>query len=474
MLDCQVRAVKVVCGLAALAVLAGACGSRRSDEEIAAAAGGRVVETRGAAEEQLLDDGAVAGDGAVGVGPDGTSDPGDASTADADGSPAQAAAQGQPAARTKTAAAGAARGTAADKPPLRIGVVGTMSGVGGTQLGSTRAVQAWAQAQNAKGGVNGQPIEVLVVDDAGDPARFRSALQEMVEQRGVVAFVGALSGFSITEGAIKYLEQKRVPIVGGDRLSALWNSSPMMFPQASAGDAVIWNHAVNTLRIVGKGTPVGWITCQEAQICKDADRLWQVYMPQLGLDVRYRAQVSVAQPNFTAECTRAMQAGVKVFLLGTDANSTRRVATSCERQGYKPMYAVLQTSDEMAQEAALEGGFFGSATFPWVLKDTPATREFQDVMSKYAPGVGLSAHSSSGWTAAKLFERVASGGTGLVTTEQVLENLWALRDDTLGGLTSPLSYVRDKGAPPSYCFFPMEIRKGAWSATPRDLVCREP
>ena len=115
------------------------------------------------------------------------------------------------------------------------------------------------------------------------------------------------------------------------------------------------------------------MACQEAQICKDADRLWQQYLPQLGLNVRYRATVSVAQPGFTAECAAAQQSGVDVFLLGTDANSTRRIANDCAKQRYTPKFGVLQTSDEMAREPALDGGFFGSATFPWVLSDTPAT-----------------------------------------------------------------------------------------------------
>jgi branched-chain amino acid transport system substrate-binding protein len=365
-------------------------------------------------------------------------------------------------------------GATATRSTIRIGVVGTLSGVGGTQRGSARAVQAWAQWRNANGGVNGHPVEVLVVDDGGDPARFRSALQELVEQRGVIAFVGIPSGFTMTDGAVAYLEGKRVPVVGGDRLGAAWNASPMLFPQASAGDAVIWNHIVNTHRLGGDGAAVGWVTCQEAQICRDADRLWQEYAPALGLEVRYRAQVSVAQPNFTAECTRAMQAGVEHFILGTDANSIRRLASDCARQGYHPSFGVLQTSDEQAREPALDGGYFASATFPWVARSTPATREFQEVMQTHAPNVELSAHASSGWVAAKLFERAARDLGEPATSEQVLEGLWSIRDDTLGGLTSALTFRREEPAPSRYCFFAMQMRSGAWALDSEELRCRAP
>lgn len=469
-------AVAAVC---ALALVAAGCGSRRSAEDIAAAAG---AVPPGAALTVVTDtdaDGApapVAQGTEAGTATDGSQSAGTpAAGVAAAGAPRGASSPGAASRSGGPATGAAASGTTAAKAPVRIGVVGTMSGVGGTQLGSTKAVQAWAQARNRAGGIDGHPIEVIVVDDGGDPARFRAALQDLVERRGVIAFVGALTGFSLSEGAVRYLEEKKVPIVGGDRLSAMWNTSPMLFPQASAGDAVIWNHSVNTVRIAGKGTAVGWVACQEAQICKDADRLWQQYLPALGMETKYRSTVSVAQPSFTAECASAQQNGVKVFLLGTDANSTRRIANDCAKQGYRPRFAVLQTSDEMAAEPALEGGFFGSATFPWVVGDTPATKEFRDTMATYAPGVDLSAHSSSGWVAAKLFQTAVTGRLGdTPTASQVLEGLWALRGETLGGLTSAITFSRGKGAPPSYCFFPMIIAGEKWTASPREQVCRAP
>lgn len=447
------------------ALLASACGSRRSVDEIAAAAGGvprsasaeALTDTDELADvESFGDDDSALDGGITGTAQDRGRSPGAGVARTTDGSPS-------------------GRAPAGPRSTIRIGVVGTLSGVGGTQLGSARAVQAWARYRNEEhNGIDGHRIEVIVVDDGGDPARFRAALQELVEQRGVIAFVGVIGTFSISAGAIEYLEQRRVPVVGGDRLSTLWNTSTIMFPQASAGAAVIWNHMVNTARIGGSGAPIGWVSCQEAQICRDADRLWQEYAPQLELDVRYRAQVSVTQPNFTAECTRAAQAGVQLFILATDANSIRRLANDCARQGYRPRFGVLQTSDEQAKEPALDRGYYASATFPWVADHTPATREFQHAMRTYAPRVDLSAHSSSGWVAAKLFERAARQVSEPPAPPQILQGLWSVREDTLGGLTAPLTFVRDRPAGHRYCYFTMEIRDQAWVADAERQLCHAP
>jgi branched-chain amino acid transport system substrate-binding protein len=367
-----------------------------------------------------------------------------------------------------------AKASASAGLPLRVGVVGTMSGVGATQIGTVVAVQAWAAAINARGGLRGHPVQLFVVDDGGDAARFRSALQELVEQDHVVAFVGGLTGFSISQGAVDYLNQKRVPMIGGDRLSPLWYQSPMMFPQASAGPAAIWIQALLVAHVAGRGAPVGYLTCEEVQQCKDADAELPGYLSQLGLVLKYHASASLTQPDFTAECLQAEQAGVKYFILGMDANSIRRVAQSCAQQGYHPVYEFPQTAASMASEPALDGSYFASATFPWVSSDTPATAEFLAVIRRYAPNLELSAHASSGWVAAKLFEKAAANVGPQPTSDQILQGLWAEQNDTLDGLTAPLSFVTNQPAPPRYCYFPMQLSGGQWQALSDAPTCEAP
>lgn len=360
--------------------------------------------------------------------------------------------------------------------PIRIGVVGTMSGIGAVQSGTPAAVRAWAAAVNAGGGLNGHPVEVVVADDQGDAARFRAELQNLVENRKVVAFVGNLTVFSISQAAVRYLEEKRVPMVGGDRLSRLWNESPMMFPQASAGPAAVWIHALALSKVAPPGARVGLLTCQETAQCRDGEEHLRRYIPALGLTLMYTGKVSLAQPDFTSECLEAQSAGVEYFIVATDPNSVRRTARSCDQQRFDPTYVIVQTASSMAQEPALLGTHFASATFPWVSDDTPATREFQDAMRKYQPDIELSGHASSGWVAAKLFEKAAAGigPDDEPSAARVLDGLWALRDDTLGGITAPLTFVRDRPAPHRYCYFPMQLREGGWAALSNQSTCQAP
>jgi branched-chain amino acid transport system substrate-binding protein len=111
-------------------------------------------------------------------------------------------------------------------------------------------------------------------------------------------------------------------------------------------------------------------------------------------------------------------------------------------------------------------------TFPYVLADSPATEEFRSTMSRFGTGEPLSAAAAQGWVSAKLFERAARGAEPL-SSERILEGLWSLSAETLGGLTAPRTFTREQKTPDVRCFFVMKLTGGAWTA-PRgsELVCR--
>jgi branched-chain amino acid transport system substrate-binding protein len=349
-----------------------------------------------------------------------------------------------------------------------LGSVGTLSGPAGTALvGGPSAVQAWARAMNDRGGLDGHPVQVIVVDDGADPARYRAAVQDLVENRGVFAFVSNMAAFTLS-AARDYLEQKRVPVIGGDLSSPMWHTSSMFFPQAGGELTQIYGVVANAAA-TGKKRFAS-LTCQEAQGCRDADHYWheEGYAAQVGLEPVFRAKVSIAQPDFTAECLGAQRAGAEILAVVVDASSILRVARSCDRQGYRPLFTMAgaSTEEKLASEnpGPLDGALTAIITFPWVLSDTPATAEFNATMRRYAPNTLLTATTSMGWVSAKLFERAATGLGPNLDRERLLDNLWRLRGETLGGLTAPLTFVREKPNPDAGCWFLMRIAGRKWTA----------
>jgi branched-chain amino acid transport system substrate-binding protein len=341
--------------------------------------------------------------------------------------------------------------------------------------GGPLAVRVWARAVNATGGLDGRPVEVVVADDGADPYRYQALLRELVERRGVVAFVSNMAAFTLAAGAA-YLEAKRVPVIGGDLTSAMWNESPMFFPQAGGEQALVWGMVAN-----GAATGrrrFGSLACRESVGCTNADRYWfdEGWVVEAGMEPAYRARISIAQPDYTAECLTAQRAGVEVLAVVADGATARRVAVSCARQGYRPTYSIAGPAvDERLTRAgaaeALDGTLGTVVTFPYVLSGTPATDEFRSALARFAAGEALSASAAQGWVSAKLFERVARGVEPL-TPERILDGLWSLSGETLGGMTAPRTFAREARTPDLRCFFVMKLSGKSWTA-PRgaDLVC---
>jgi branched-chain amino acid transport system substrate-binding protein len=146
---------------------------------------------------------------------------------------------------------------------------------------------------------------------------------------------------------------------------------------------------------------------------------------------------------------------VQTFIVATDPNSLNRLSHSCAAQGYHPRYetATLAVSDVEQGNPDLIGLTAPLSTFPWMNAAIPASADYQQAVAAYAPGLTLSPTTSEVWTAGALAQRAAAGLGPTPTPAGFLNGLWSLKDDTLGGLAPPLSFIRGQPAPAASCSF---------------------
>jgi branched-chain amino acid transport system substrate-binding protein len=350
---------------------------------------------------------------------------------------------------------------------VTVASVGCLSGPAGVTLAHIfQGAQLWVKYINTKGGLRGHAVNLIAYDDGCDPARHRAQVQEAVEQRKAIAFLANMEPFT-GEPSIEYVNQKRIPVIGFS-LGEAWDySSPMYFPQASAGDAAIYTSiAAAASQLVPEGkTKLAVVLCTEAQLCRDADRTFSDAAGPLGFELVYRATTSLAQPDFTAECLNARNAGAQVVLILLDANSVSRFAGSCARQGYRPNFATLSSLAvaRHADDPNLAGMTASTMAFPWFQSGTSATDEFQQAYRTLGSGITPGVGPATGWTAGKLLERAAINLPEPPTNEAILKGLWSIKDDNLGGLTHPLTFVEGQPAKPISCWFDLRIKNKVWS-----------
>jgi branched-chain amino acid transport system substrate-binding protein len=484
--------------LLALALTTSACGNRQSTEDVKQAAAGDVAPTPDAPASNEGEPAGgpsqpgtpepVAGATEVGARPSGSK----TTVQTAQSSPAGAipsrarrdagSSQGQPSVATAPSPVPAKGGSEPSSaqaelpapaegplPPIAIGTVGTFSGVVGQSIGGgSKAVQAWAELTNDRGGLRGHPVKVYAADDGGDPARHQALVQELVESKGVIAFVynpAPLTGYA----SVKYLEKKRVPVIGTESTGRWTYESAMFFPQATSGElAYAAEIAAAAVFAIPQGKKkLGLIACSEGvSICEDAKKIAPVWATRLGYEMVQTTSASLAQPDFTAECLSARNAGVEVVSVTMDANSLVRIAKSCASVGYKPIFAFAQqiAVQAMAREPALEGAVGDAITLPWFLSSHPAIAEFQAAIRDRAPGQDVDGAAASGWASAKLFELAAVGISRNPTSAEVLQGLWSIKDETVGGLTMPLTFRRDQPAERRLCYFALRIAGGKFTS----------
>lgn len=362
------------------------------------------------------------------------------------------------------------------REPIVVASVGTYSGPAANSLkGLVDGAQLWVKSVNARGGVNGHEIQLSIYDDAGDPARHKAQVQQAVEQRKVHAFLAnaeALTG----DGSKDYIAAQRVPVIGTEGAWDWIYSNPMYFQQISAGDTYYRTGvAANAKEWLPAVNKIGVLACVEAQACGDVIRAYKERGQSFGFELVYNGRASIAQPDYTAECLAARNAGVQGFVVMLDGAALQRLAAACTRQGYKPKYSTLSSIvlDRHKKDPNLDGMIAESRSFPYFQSNTPATEEFQRAVKTFSPGLNFGASVADGWVAGKLLEKAAAALPQQPTREALLKGLWSIKGDDLGGITYPLTFAEGKTSVRMACWFPMKIQDGNWvSGNGFKLECR--
>jgi branched-chain amino acid transport system substrate-binding protein len=375
---------------------------------------------------------------------------------------------------TSRSGGGAASGPTAAKPagpmaPVIVGNVGTYSGVAGGSIGGTDTmVQVWAAWTNAHGGIAGHPVQVFTADDGGDPQRSLALVKDMVENKHVIAFVSNMVPFTI-QAQIPYLHQHNIPLIGGDNTGSAWTSDAMVFPVGTTiGEALLGDYKTAHQRNL---TKLGFLYCVESPSCNYMhDYTVNGGASRAGETLVYQSQVSITQPDYTAQCLGAQSAGAQVLFVAIDANSIMRLGASCSRQNYHPIYIAtsVQTTRELEGNKDVEGFFAAAQDFPYMIGDTPATAQYQQAIQQYAPSLRLSGATGTAWASGQLLAKVAAGIGAQPASQDILDGLWKLHNETLDGLTPPLNYIKNQPAPPVSCYFLIELKGGKWTAPSGD------
>ncbi len=108
------------------------------------------------------------------------------------------------------------------KEPIKVGLIQPLSGpiaAAGSYI--TNGAKIAVERINAKGGVLGRPLELIIEDNKSDPAETRNAAEKLIVRDKVPVIIGAW-GSSMTLAMMPLAAQHGIPlVVDGQMIGAI-------------------------------------------------------------------------------------------------------------------------------------------------------------------------------------------------------------------------------------------------------------
>lgn len=354
---------------------------------------------------------------------------------------------------------------------LKVGVLNSCSGVlaeaGNANAVECKVLKAWAKTVNDKGGINGRKVDLIVRDDGGNAATSQTMVRELVEKEKVVALLSSPP----TPQFAAYLQQKQVPLIASGTTSPEFLKIPMFFNIGTNIVSLVFGVVAEAVK--GGNTKLGFLYCAEDPACATAAQLVQGAAQASGATVT-AIKVSATAADYTSQCLKLKEAGVTAYQVGSSPQVVLRVADACRKQGLNAkLMSVAGSLNQSYLAAPVAQDIYAiTGAAPWFDSSIPAVKEMQEAltaegMTDFGPG------TVDAWAAGKTFEAAAKSLPDKATSADVLAGLYALKGETSGGLTEPLTFT--KGQPnlmSSNCYWPITIVAGQYKAKGgADPVC---
>jgi branched-chain amino acid transport system substrate-binding protein len=369
---------------------------------------------------------------------------------------------------------GAAAASQPSGTPLKVGYIAqSNSAQASATTGVQPSAQAWADYENAHGGINGHPVQLDVQLEPSNPGVALADVQKLVSD-GVIAIIDSDGGDDASWTS--YIVSKNIPVYATGFNSPAMTVSPDNFSPATSEFYFDFELVESALKLNEK--KMGFMYCAEQPVCAQEVAPLKTTAKALGVDVVFTTSVLASAPNYTAQCLAAKQAGVNAMYLADAPAPVLAIAADCIQQGYTP--AQISDDGAFSQSFAKAPGFDGMIAtednIPFFVSSTPASATMHGAWQQYEPQIlkspNLDEEAVIAWSAGMLIaEGAQAGGVGAASPlsgSALTSGMYTLHQTNVGGLTPTLTFVRNQPHE-SQCWFWVRVQNGAFS-TPYGLT----
>jgi branched-chain amino acid transport system substrate-binding protein len=293
---------------------------------------------------------------------------------------------------------------------ITLGVVTSLTGpLSSGFTGVEQGVKARLALQNAQGGVNGHQLKYVMADDQSTASGAVTATQQLIKQDHVYGILDASAQFTQAAAVTK---QAGVPVAGVSFDGGPEWQNPAytnLFDAFGLGNVSLVSTTYGTFfksQGVTKVAVVGYDNPSSAMAANGV----MASAVRAGLTNAYtNTQVPVGSTNMGPIVQQIVASGANGLYLPTVPSTAFAILVGLEHAGVKLKATVLTTGyggDILNSPDAIAAGqgIDFLSNFTPVEANTPATREFQDALAKYAGETGTPSFAQYvGWSVADLF-----------------------------------------------------------------------
>ena len=318
-----------------------------------------------------------------------------------------------------------------DKKEIRIAQWGPQTGPAAPWGSVARGSAILFNLVNEEGGIHGRKIKYFVRDDQYNPAQTKAVVKELVERKGIFAFVGGVGG--ACGMAVKdYLEKNKIIWVDPSTAIVeyvfpprkyLFASYPLYQDEAS----IITQYLVEKMGF----KKIGFFY-QNDSYGKNGLEGCKQRLATYGMELVEEIPVEPGEKDLASQMLKFKNSGAEAVILWVNPTTAVISLKTCATIGYKPQWVSSNTLSDYPLMYKISGGLFEGvitgAFAPPPASDEPLMVKYREAAKRMVPEERWGTFFIAGILFAEpLVEALKAVGPNL-STEACLNALNSIRD----------------------------------------------
>ncbi|HON38484.1 MAG: ABC transporter substrate-binding protein [Desulfomonilia bacterium] len=275
-----------------------------------------------------------------------------------------------------------------DKKEIRIAQWGPQTGPAAPWGSVARGSDLIFRIVNEEGGIHGRTIKYFIRDDQYNPAQTKAVVKELVERRGIFAFVGGVGapcGMAVKD----YLAENKVVWVGPSTAinEYVFPVNPYLFaiyPLYEDEASILTKYAVEKL----KAQKIGFFY-QNDSYGKSGLEGCKQRLNTYNMSLVEEVSVEPSEKDLSSQMLRLKNSGAEVVFLWVNPTSATIALKTSATIGFKPQWISSDTLSDFPLMNTITGGLWeGVITGGFCLppdSDHSTIVKYREAAKKYAP-----------------------------------------------------------------------------------------